>query len=632
MSHELRTPLNSLLILAKLLADNPDGNLTPKQVEFAETIHGAGSDLLQLINDILDLSKVEAGKMDVTPDARRRCVQLVDYVEATFRPLTAEKGLDFSRDASSPGRARATLHTDEHRLQQVLRNLLSNAVKFTEPARCELRIRPAGGRRRFPSTAAGAAARTPVVAFSVTDTGIGIAERAAARRSSRRSSRPTAPPAASTAAPGLGLSISREIARLLGGEIHAESEPGPGQHVHALPARARPDFGLLLTPRTSIAANGAGGATAVSRTMPTAREAVEGELAMAEPMHVLTGPPVTPSLPGEPDLQDDRAMLRLGDRTLLVIADHVDLARQVITLGRERGFQVVASLRAQTGLAAAHELRPNLILLSLDVIGSDGMPLLDALKRSPQTRHIPVCVIDRSGDDASRRHALTAGALTVIGPAGLRRVAGRRCSTPDGRVRRPEHVRLLLLGKEEEHDKLVELIGDGEDLEVEGVADPDAAVAALEDKPFDCLVADLDPAVGGFELLDRLAGHAELNDPAGGGAQRGRADARRARLRGYARQAGPSRTAVPRSGCSTRPRCCCTGPSGSFRPSGAMIERLRGDERVFVGKKVLIVDDDIRNVFALTSVLEQHGIEVLYAENGREAHRDAERTRTSTSC
>ncbi|MGW0859136.1 HAMP domain-containing protein, partial [Streptomyces sp. NPDC002690] len=230
MSHELRTPLNSLLILAKLLADNAEGNLSPKQVEFAETIHGAGSDLLQLINDILDLSKVEAGKMDVSP-TRIALVQLVDYVEATFRPLTAEKGLDFSVRVSPE--LPATLHTDEQRLLQVLRNLLSNAVKFTDGGAVELVIRPAGPdvpnaiRENLLETGSLRDADADLIAFSVTDTGIGIASSKmmvifeAFKQADGTTSR-------KYGGTGLGLSISREIARLLGGEIHAASEPGRG--------------------------------------------------------------------------------------------------------------------------------------------------------------------------------------------------------------------------------------------------------------------------------------------------------------------------------------------------------------------------------------------------------------------
>ncbi|MEU2409438.1 HAMP domain-containing protein, partial [Streptomyces rubiginosohelvolus] len=253
MSHELRTPLNSLLILAKLLADNAEGNLSPKQVEFAETIHGAGSDLLQLINDILDLSKVEAGKMDVSP-TRIALVQLVDYVEATFRPLTAEKGLDFSVRVSPE--LPATLHTDEQRLLQVLRNLLSNAVKFTDSGAVELVIRPAGAdvpnaiREHLLEAGSLRDADADLIAFSVTDTGIGIASSKmlvifeAFKQADGTTSR-------KYGGTGLGLSISREIARLLGGEIHAASEPGRGStftlylplHRAELPPQGYPPVG-----------------------------------------------------------------------------------------------------------------------------------------------------------------------------------------------------------------------------------------------------------------------------------------------------------------------------------------------------------------------------------------------------
>ncbi|CAM5591941.1 histidine kinase OS=Streptomyces rutgersensis OX=53451 GN=F0345_22415 PE=4 SV=1 [Streptomyces diastaticus subsp. diastaticus] len=267
MSHELRTPLNSLLILAKLLADNAEGNLSPKQVEFAETIHGAGSDLLQLINDILDLSKVEAGKMDVSP-TRIALVQLVDYVEATFRPLTAEKGLDFSVRVSPE--LPATLHTDEQRLLQVLRNLLSNAVKFTDSGAVELVIRPAAAdvpdaiREQLLEAGSLADADADLIAFSVTDTGIGIAagKMRVIFEAFKQADGTTSRKYGGT---GLGLSISREIARLLGGEIHAASEPGRGStftlylplHPAELPPQGYAQLAPAVEPKGELPAGGA---------------------------------------------------------------------------------------------------------------------------------------------------------------------------------------------------------------------------------------------------------------------------------------------------------------------------------------------------------------------------------------
>ncbi|HEV7629327.1 MAG TPA: ATP-binding protein, partial [Streptomyces sp.] len=274
MSHELRTPLNSLLILAKLLADNAESNLSPKQVEFAETIHGAGSDLLQLINDILDLSKVEAGKMDVSP-TRIALVQLVDYVEATFRPLTAEKGLDFSVRVSPE--LPATLHTDEQRLLQVLRNLLSNAVKFTDGGAVELVIRSAHTdvpeviREQMLEHGSLLDADAEMIAFSVTDTGIGIAASKmrvifeAFKQADGTTSR-------KYGGTGLGLSISREIARLLGGEIYAASEPGRGStftlylplHPTELPPQGYVQLGSGTLAVTAAAETGAAAAERIA--------------------------------------------------------------------------------------------------------------------------------------------------------------------------------------------------------------------------------------------------------------------------------------------------------------------------------------------------------------------------------
>ncbi|MBR7676066.1 HAMP domain-containing protein [Streptomyces daliensis] len=292
MSHELRTPLNSLLILAKLLADNAEGNLSPKQVEFAETIHGAGSDLLQLINDILDLSKVEAGKMDVSP-TRIALVQLVDYVEATFRPLTAEKGLDFSVRVSPE--LPATLHTDEQRLLQVLRNLLSNAVKFTDGGAVELVIRsaredvPDSIREQMLEHGSLRDADSDLVAFSVTDTGIGIAASKmrvifeAFKQADGTTSR-------KYGGTGLGLSISREIARLLGGEIYAASEPGRGStftlylplHPTELPPQGYPQLGSG-TLAISAAAESSAAAAEPVRALPPGAAGTGAEAAAEEP-------------------------------------------------------------------------------------------------------------------------------------------------------------------------------------------------------------------------------------------------------------------------------------------------------------------------------------------------------------
>ncbi|HMN98064.1 MAG TPA: HAMP domain-containing protein [Miltoncostaeaceae bacterium] len=366
MSHELRTPLNSLLILARLLADNGDGNLSDKQVDFARTIFASGNELLDLIDDILDLSKVEAGKMDVNP-GRVALDEVVAYVERSFRLLVEEKGLDFEV-ALEPGTA-AALVTDEQRLQQILRNLLSNAVKFTETGAVRLRIgeAPAGAGSSSPALAE--AGR--VIAFSVTDTGIGIpadrlglifeAFQQADGTTSRR-----------FGGTGLGLSISREIAHLLGGEIVIESTVEVGSTFTLYLPLAIPD---------RIDPGGPGGRA-----------------------------PAPADTPAPARIADDRDALDGAERVLLVIEDDPSLAQGLVRAGRAAGFACVAATRGDTGLRLAHQVHPDAVVLDLGLPALDGWTVLSHLRRHPATRNVPVHVVTGIGQAEA---ALEAGATSV---------------------------------------------------------------------------------------------------------------------------------------------------------------------------------------------------------------------------
>ncbi|MGE3234328.1 MAG: HAMP domain-containing protein [Thermoleophilia bacterium] len=369
MSHELRTPLNSLLILARLLADNGDGNLSDKQVDFARTIFASGNELLDLIDDILDLSKVEAGKMDVNP-GRVGLDEVVEYVERSFRLLVEEKGLAFQVELE-PGTA-AALVTDEQRLQQILRNLLSNAVKFTEMGAVRLRIGEASEGMGFASPALTEADR--VIAFAVTDTGIGIpadrlglifeAFQQADGTTSRR-----------FGGTGLGLSISREIAHLLGGEIVIESTVEVGSTFTLYLPQAIPDrseYGGLDGRAPSPAAS-------------------EARRAPAE-------------------ITDDRDALDGAERVLLIIEDEPSLAQGLVHVGRSAGFACVAATRGDTGLRLAHEVHPDAVVLDLGLPVLDGWTVLSHLRRHPATRDVPVHVVTGVGQAEA---ALEAGATTV---------------------------------------------------------------------------------------------------------------------------------------------------------------------------------------------------------------------------
>ncbi|WP_259370628.1 MULTISPECIES: HAMP domain-containing protein [Streptomyces] len=438
MSHELRTPLNSLLILAKLLADNADGNLSPKQVEFAETIHGAGSDLLQLINDILDLSKVEAGKMDVSP-TRIALVQLVDYVEATFRPLTAEKGLDFAVRVSPE--LPATLHTDEQRLLQVLRNLLSNAVKFTDTGAVELVIRPAGAdvpaqiREQLLEAGSLRDADDELIAFSVTDTGIGIAASKmrvifeAFKQADGTTSR-------KYGGTGLGLSISREIARLLGGEIHADSQPGRGSTFtlylpldsgglppqgfgHPVPEGA----GLAELTGGDLGADGAGPAA----QEPYGRRA--GGLAGRRRRAELPAPSRAEEAPGVRDGAPARDSWvstagsgsgsapsgRFRGEKVLIVDDDIRNVFALTSVLEQHGLTVLYAENGREGIEVL-EQHDDVALVLMDIMMPelDGYATTAAIRRMPQFAGLPIIALTAKAMKGDREKSIDSGASDYI--------------------------------------------------------------------------------------------------------------------------------------------------------------------------------------------------------------------------
>ncbi|MEU4890536.1 hybrid sensor histidine kinase/response regulator [Streptomyces xinghaiensis] len=454
MSHELRTPLNSLLILAKLLADNADGNLSPKQVEFAETIHGAGSDLLQLINDILDLSKVEAGKMDISP-SRIALVQLVDYVEATFRPLTAEKGLDFSVRVSPelPG----TLHTDEQRLLQVLRNLLSNAVKFTDGGAVELVIRPAGDdvpdaiREQLLEHGSLQEMDAPMIAFSVTDTGIGIAASKmrvifeAFKQADGTTSR-------KYGGTGLGLSISREIARLLGGEIHAASEPGRGStftlylplNPGALPPQGYPQLAPVPADRGRRGADGLpdgtaavtdiaeiGEGTPVERPVPRRAAAGRalGRRRAAEARAELPPAPPAEEVSAEPQPAPPESWLGNGQdlvaprsggggfhgEKVLIVDDDIRNVFALTSVLEQHGLSVLYAENGREGIEVL-EQHDDVVLVLMDIMmpEMDGYATTAAIRRMPQFAGLPIIALTAKAMKGDREKSIDAGASDYV--------------------------------------------------------------------------------------------------------------------------------------------------------------------------------------------------------------------------
>ncbi|MEA2192137.1 MAG: hypothetical protein QOI73_2258, partial [Solirubrobacteraceae bacterium] len=589
MSHELRTPLNSLLILSKLLAENPDANLTDKQIEFASTIHTAGADLLSLISDILDLSTVEAGKMDINP-GQIELGSICAYVERAFGPVAEQKGLELEI-VTAPDTP-PVIFTDEQRVQQVLRNLLSNAFKFTDSGKVSLELA---------STDERALDGTPYsIAITVRDTGIGIAAeklrlifeafQQADGTTSRR-----------YGGTGLGLSISREIVRVLGGEIRVRSEPGEGSA-----------FELLLPPYVEQ--------PALVEDAPAHPDEAPYE---PGPVLELAAAPQEDEQPlGTPT--DDRALVLDGDRVALVVDDDAASATIALDEARSHGFRAVVAPRGNVGLALAHELVPDVIVLAVPVRGGAGV--LEQLKHHPRTRHIPVHVIAEAGD---RHGALSAGAAGFLErPADSQALSGAFAAAAEF-LDRPVRQLLVVDDDEAERMSVTELVGAGDDVEVTAVGTSEEALEALARRRFDCIVLDLKlPKMTGFALLDHLKEDERHRDvPVI--IHTGRELTRReeTRLRRYADSIIVKDAGSPERLLSETALFLHRPPSALPADSRRMLEQLHSTDAVLQGKRVLIVDDDVRNVFALTSALEARGMVVRFAENGREAidslHADA---------
>ncbi|MDQ1500948.1 MAG: hypothetical protein QOI86_4288, partial [Actinomycetota bacterium] len=582
MSHELRTPLNSMLILAKLMGDNPEQNLTDKQVEFAHTIQSSGADLLDLINDILDLSKIEAGKMDVNPlplaidDVSR-------YVQQAFLPVAEERALGFDVEIGTA--LPPTVVTDEQRLQQILRNLLSNAFKFTSSGTITLRIDAAPPGVVFVNDLLVQAER--VVAFAVSDTGIGIpsdklrlifeAFQQADGTTSRK-----------YGGTGLGLSISREISRLLGGEIHVQSTVGEGS-----------TFTLYLP--------------AVYRS-PDAGPTRFGPGAPFPNLSLVS--PILSGAAGERGA-DDSGDIKSGDRVLLAIEGDVELGGTVLEVGRRGGFKVVLSHTMDGGLTLARDLRPDAIVVDLPAGGS-VLAVLAHLKGSAETRHLPVFVISRASD---RSAALRSGAVGCLeGPVSAEGLADAVATLAAFIERGPKSL-LVVEDDEVERASIVELVGRGDDVVVTAVGSSEDAETELEQNRFDCMVLDLKlPNATGFALLESLKA-----DPRYGSLPviiyTGKDLTRReeTRLKKYADSIIVKTVGSPERLLDETALYLHRAHTDLPDEGRRTIDQLYSTDVLFKGRRVLIVDDDVRNVFALTSALESRGIEVLYAENGRDS-------------
>ncbi|MBV9774782.1 MAG: response regulator, partial [Gemmatimonadetes bacterium] len=601
MSHELRTPLNSLLILSRLLADNKEGNLTEKQVEFASTILAAGTDLLNLINDVLDLSKVEAGKMEINPgDVFLADVR--DYVDRSFRPLADQKGLRFDIEIA-PDLPEA-IYSDGQRLQQVLKNLLANSFKFTEQGSITLSVREADKGRPFGNPNLNAADR--VIAFAVRDTGIGIAKDKqrlifeAFQQADGTTSR-------KYGGTGLGLSISREIARLLGGEIRVESTEGEGS-----------TFTLFLPEHYDGPGSG-GGSDDDGGSAPSPRGGGGGGTATVIPPQVSVDRRRAPREPSGAGIHDDRSTVEPGDRVVLVVENDPNFARILLDMAREKGFKAIVALDGETGIELVHEYRPDAVTLDIDLPGIDGWTVLDRLKHHPDTRHIPVHIV--SGVD-KRHRGLSLGAISYL----EKPVDKEALDSAFERISNfiDEKVKHLLVVEDDQMQRqsIIELVGD-EDVEITDVATAEEALQALSEKRFDCIVLDLGlQGMNGFNLLETIKQNPDIREiPIIIYTGKELSPQEETQLRRYAETIIVKDAKSPERLLDETALFLHRVESQLPDQKRRMLEQLHSSESVFTGKRVMIVDDDVRNIFSLTSVLENQGMKVVFAENGRDAIR-----------
>ncbi|MGA8707626.1 MAG: response regulator, partial [Steroidobacteraceae bacterium] len=589
MSHELRTPLNSILILGQQLAENPESNLSSRQVEFAKTIHGAGTDLLNLISDILDLSKIESGTVTVETE-ELGFAHLKETIERTFRHEAENRKLAFTTNFD-PHLGRA-ITTDSKRLMQVLKNLLSNALKFTEHGgvRLHVGVAASGWTADHPMLSQG----QPVIEFSVSDTGIGIASEKQ-RIIFEAFQQADAGTARRYGGTGLGLAISRELAHLLGGEIRLSSVPGSGS-----------TFTLYLP--------------AIYSGPAYSKAAAQQNVASATAMVNAYQPIVLPARQDE--LDDDREHVQAGDALLLVVEDDPHYARVLLNLARDRNFKVVVAKNGTDALELARKYHPTAITLDVFLPDMLGWTVLNHLKRDPDTRHIPVQILTI---EEERQYGLERGAFSFINKPlttdGLTEAFDRIRAFTDPRVRQ-----LLVVEDDAAEQLSIRALLDHDDIDISTVGTGAEALALLRERAFDCVVLDLRlPDMSGFELLDAVQQDARLREiPIVVFTGRDLSEAEEQELRRKAKSVVVKGVQSPERLLDETALFLHRVVADLPEAQQKMIEQLHQSDDALRGRHVLVVDDDVRNIFALNSLLERHNMHVVSASNGEDAIRQIE--------
>jgi HAMP domain-containing protein/CheY-like chemotaxis protein/signal transduction histidine kinase len=610
MSHELRTPLNSLLLLAQQLGENPDGNLTPSQVEYAKTIYGSGSDLLTLINDILDLSKIESGTVTLEV-SEYRFSMLAAYLERTFRHMAQARNINFriSLDTSLP----QSLVTDTTRLQQILKNLLSNAFKFTHQGEVYLDVRMVhSGWSPDHETLCAAEA---VLALSVIDTGVGIPQDKLQLifEAFQQADGSTARKYGGT---GLGLSISRELSRLLGGEIRVTSTVGVGSTFTLyLPynsggfASQHSDSELpqpaLIAPTASDTAErsdsmAARSVAALRAEEPHSSHASSSFSLVAEREYAI----------------DDRDTIASGEPSILIVEGDQTFAAILVRMAREKQFKAIVTSNGDSALALARDYLPTAIFLDVDLPGVDGFTVLDRLKRDTNTRHIPVHILSSTNE---RERGLREGAISYMHKPITQERINEEFVRVQQFLQRGQRSLLVVEDNEAQRQQIISLI-DNSDVVITAIDNGQAALDALRAGHFDCMVLDLSlPDMDGIELLNRLSEDERLRDlPVVIYTAMDMNESEVGRLSSLAKTVVVKDARSPERLVQETALFLHRSPAALPEDQRRMLHDTEQAAAELAGRKVLIVDDDLRNIFALTTVLERYNMDVVFAENGRD--------------
>ncbi len=602
MSHELRTPLNSILVLSQILANNKAANLNDKQIQSAKTIHSSGTSLLSLINEILDLSKIESGKLDINEE-RLELKTFASEVNEIFYPLAAEKGLELNIDIS--GDAPVYVHTDSLRLQQILRNLLSNAIKFTHEGSVNMRVyRP---NALSESLMERGLKKNQSVVFEVNDTGIGIPDQQqknifeAFTQADGTTSR-------KYGGTGLGLTISRNLAHILGGEIEMSSTENKGtSFILYLPVKPLAKVAEAQKTLPSSAKESPKVSQVIQESPSKKAQDYKDEI------------PTGMALKNKQDnvsVKDDRKIINKGDKFILIIEDDPDFSQILYDLAHDKGFKCLIAPNGETGLHYADYYKPDAIILDIGLPGIDGWQVMDRLKENPETRHLPVHFM--SGRDKSIE-AMKKGAIGFLTkPISVEEIEGAFAKIEDY-ISKPVKKLLVIEDDDDMRKAIVELIDD-EDISITSISTGRQAIDQMKKDDFDCIILDLGlKDMSGFDLLKKF-GKKGSTDSIPVIIYTGRELSREDEetLSKYSDSIIIKGAKSPERLLAETTLFLHRVESNLPEEKQKMLKVVHHKEDIMKEKKVLIVDDDMRNVFALSSLLEERSMKIVVGRNGKE--------------